>query len=259
MPEGDTVWRTAHHLHAALAGHALTLSDFRVPTFATVDLRGDVVDEAVSRGKHLFIRVGGHSIHTHLKMEGAWHIYRKGSAWRRPVHSARIVLETADRQAVGFSLGVTEVLARHTEDDAFSYLGPDLLGADWHLDEAVRRVTADPSRPTFLALHDQRNLAGFGNEYVNELCFLSGVDPTRPVAEISEIGRMIDRGRTMLRANRNQVARSFTGSTRAGEQHWVFARGGRPCRRCGATILRGELGDVPTQMRNTFWCPHCQT
>ena len=105
MPEGDTVWRTARRLHDALAGRALTRSDFRVPQWATLDLSGVTVDEAVSRGKHLFVRAGDVSLHTHLKMEGAWHVYPPGGRWRRPAHTARVVLENADHQAVGFSLG----------------------------------------------------------------------------------------------------------------------------------------------------------
>jgi len=259
MPEGDTVWRTAQHLHEALAGRELVHTDFRVPQHATLDLSGQTVDEAVSRGKHLLIRVGDHSLHTHLKMEGAWHIYRQGTAWRRPAFSARVVLENADYQAVGFSLGVVEVLARASEASTLGYLGPDLLGDDWNLDEAVRRVTSRPERPVFLALHDQRNLAGFGNEYVNELCFLTGVLPTRRVEDVPDIRRMIERGRRMIQTNSRRVQRSFTGSIRPGQEHWVFAREHTMCRRCGTRLATGHLADDPTRRRNTFWCPHCQT
>lgn len=259
MPEGDTVWRTARHLHDALAGRPLTRSDIRVPQWATLDLSGVTVDDAVSRGKHLFIRAGDVSLHTHLKMEGVWHVYPPNGRWRRPAHTARVVLENADHQAVGFSLGLVEVLDRAAEDDAMAWLGPDLLGPDWSLDEAVRRVSADPERPVFLALHDQRNLAGFGNEYVNEICFLHGLLPTRPVGEVGDIGHVIERGRRLITMNCERVQRTFTDSTRQGAEHWVFTRDRRPCRRCGTTIERGELGDDPIRQRNSFWCPHCQT
>ena len=85
----------------------------------------------VSRGKHLLIRVGDDSVHTHLKMEGAWHVYAPDAQWRRPAHQARIVLGTDDCVAVGFSLGITEILARDDEESAVGHLGPDLLGPDW--------------------------------------------------------------------------------------------------------------------------------
>jgi endonuclease-8 len=258
MPEGDTVWRTARALHAALAGRTLAVSDIRVPQWATTDLTGLTVDDAVSRGKHLFIRAGDFSLHTHLKMEGAWHVYKPGQRWRRPAHTARVVLANADHQAVGFSLGLVELLERSAEDEAMAWLGPDLLGPDWDLDEAIRRVTADPGRPVFLALHDQRNVAGFGNEYVNELCFLHGLLPTRPVGEVDNIVRVITRGQRLITVNRARPVRVFTGNARPGEQHYVFGREWQPCRRCGTAIERGELGDDPVRMRNTFWCPHCQ-
>ena len=259
MPEGDTVWRTAHHLDEALAGRILTRTDFRVPSAAELDLRGIEVDEVVSRGKHLLIRAGDFTIHSHLKMEGAWHVYQPGSPWRRPAFQARVVLDNADHQAVGFSLGIMEVLARDREDDAVGHLGPDVLGSDWDAAEALRRLSIDPAQPIFVALHDQRNLAGFGNEYVNELCFLSGIVPARPVGEIPDLARMVDRGRRMIFANRDRQKRTFTGDTRTGRMHWVFARSGRPCLRCGTTIRSDELGVKLTQLRLTFWCPHCQT
>ena len=259
MPEGDTVWRTAHHLHEVLAGRELTRTDFRVPTFATVDLTGEVVDEVVSHGKHLLIRTPQHSIHSHLKMEGAWHVYRLGSPWRRPGHSARVVLENDEWQTVGYSLGILEVLALDDESSAIGYLGPDLLGPDWDLDRATRNVSADPDRPVFLALLDQRNLAGFGNEYVNELLFLMGLLPTRSVGEVRDVRRVIQRGQRMLDVNKKRVERSFTGSTRTGEDRWVYNRERARCRRCSTRLLNGQLGDRPTAERNIFWCPRCQT
>ena len=84
MPEGDSVFRAAAQLHAALAGKELVSSDFRVPRFATLKLGGWTVDEVVPRGKHLLMRVQGTTprdrltIHSHLKMEGSWQVYPPG-------------------------------------------------------------------------------------------------------------------------------------------------------------------------------------
>jgi len=206
MPEGDTVWRAARRLRGALADQELVLTDFRVPQHATLDLSGHVVDEVLSRGKHLLIRVAGNSIHTHLKMEGVWHVHPIGSRWRRPEHTARVVLRTATHEAVGFSLGIVEVVPTDREHDVVGHLGPDLLGPDWDLDEATQRVLADPERPVFLALLDQRNLAGLGNEYVNELLFVSGLHPERTVADEPDIRRVIAVGHQMLDTNKDRAA-----------------------------------------------------
>lgn len=263
MPEGDTVYRTAVHLATALNGELLLRCDIRVPAFATVDLTGTRVDEVVSRGKHLLIRVGPSTIHSHLKMEGAWHLYRPGSRWRRPAYEARIVLGTGNWTAVGFSLGILTVVPRSAEATVVGHLGPDLLGPDWDAAEALRRLAATPERAVGLALLDQRNLAGIGNVYRNELCFLRGLLPTRPVGEIDDLAALVNLAHRVLQANKDRTERSTTGNLRRGQLDWVYGRAGEPCRRCGTPIRRGTLGnparpDRAAEDRDTYWCPSCQ-
>ena len=254
MPEGDTVWRTAKHLDQALTGRLLTATDFRVPAFATLDLAGRTVVGTVARGKHLLTRIGEeHTLHTHLKMEGSWHLYRPTTPWRRPAHEARVVLRTEEWVAVGFSLGITEVLRRAEEDDAVGHLGPDLLGPDWDEEEALRRLRADPERPVGEALLDQRNLAGIGNMYKAELCFLAGIHPATPVAAVPDLRRLVRRARQVLEANKERVQQATTGDLRRGRTLWVYARGRQPCRRCGTRIEQADLDG-----RVTSWCPRCQ-
>jgi len=251
MPEGDTVFRTAAKLRDALAGKTLTRCDVRVPRFATVDLAGHVVDEVLSRGKHLFIRVADASIHSHLKMDGAWLV--GGQIRRVPVHKIRILLETADSRAAGVDLGVLEVLDRDRDLDAVAHLGPDLLGDDWEPAVARANLTVDPDRPLAEALLDQRVMAGVGNVYANELCFVTGYLPTIPVGEVKDPLRMVQRARDMLWLNRSRVNRTTTGDTRAGRDLWVYGRVGRPCRRCGTPIRSDTSGE-----RIAYWCPSCQ-
>jgi len=257
VPEGDTVWRAARRLDQALSGEVLTATDFRVPAHATVDLSGQTVRETVARGKHLLTRIGDHTLHTHLKMEGSWHLYRPGSRWRRPAHEARVVLHTDPWQGVGFALGVVELIETHAEARVVGHLGPDLLGPDWDEVEALRRLNADPGRSIADALLDQRNLAGIGNLYKNEMCFLSGVHPWRPVGEIDALTRLVRRTRLALETNKDRVEQTFTGDTRRGRRNWVYGRAKQPCRRCGTRIAVGMLGPE-TQERSTYWCPTCQ-
>jgi endonuclease-8 len=258
MPEGDTVYRAAKNLDAVLHGQTLTASDFRVPAFATVDLSGEVVDDVISRGKHLLHHIGGLTLHTHLKMEGSWHIYRRGTRWRRPAHQARVVLETDEWVTVGFDLGVVELVERDPEDSVTAYLGPDLLGPDWDAGRALANLEADPAREVGLALLDQRVLAGVGNVYRAEICFLRGVLPTRPVGEVTNRAKMIDLAHRLIVANKDRVERTTTGILR-GTTDWVYGRAGKPCLRCGTKILRGELGESELELRDTYWCPRCQT
>lgn len=252
MPEGDTVFRTAAKLREALAGKTLTRCEVRVPTFATVDLTGRVVDEVISRGKHLFIRVGDASIHSHLKMDGAWLV--GGQIRRVQAYKIRIILETEDSRAAGIDLGVLEILKRADDIDAVAHLGPDLLGDDWEPGVARANLSADADRPLAEALLDQRVMAGVGNVYANELCFVTGYLPTTPVGGVKDPLRMVQRARDMLWLNRSRVNRTTTGDTRAGRDLWVYGRVGRPCRRCGTQIESDKGGD-----RISFWCPSCQT
>ncbi|CQD07788.1 endonuclease VIII NEI [Mycobacterium lentiflavum] len=250
MPEGDTVWHTAAMLREHLAGQTLTRCDVRVPQFATVDLTGTMVDEVISRGKHLFIRAGRASIHSHLKMDGSW---RVGNRPVRTDHRARIILEANDIRAVGIDLGVLEILDRDRDGEAVAHLGPDLLGPDWDPDLAAANLVASPDRPLAQALLDQRVMAGVGNVYCNELCFVSGHLPTAPVSAIADPRRLVSRARDMLWTNRFRWNRCTTGDTRAGRQLWVYGRAGRSCRRCGTRINVDDTAD-----RVAYWCPSCQ-
>jgi endonuclease-8 len=250
MPEGDTVFHTAAILRQALAGRSLTCCDIRVPRFATVDLCGQVVDDVLSRGKHLFIRIGPASIHSHMKMDGSWRV-TAGRA--RTDHRVRIILEAGDIRAAGIDLGLLEVLDRSRDSDVVAHLGPDLLGDDWDPQIAAANLAAQPDRPLADALLDQQVLAGIGNVYCNELCFVSGHLPTAPVSDVTSPLRLVSRARDMLWANRYRWSRCTTGDTRSGRQLWVYGRAGQSCRRCGTPVSYDRSGE-----RVTYWCPACQ-
>jgi endonuclease-8 len=253
MPEGDVVWQAARRLHQALAGRPLTRSDFRVPRLATVDLTGDVVTETVSRGKHLLTRTrDGLTVHTHLRMDGSWRV-RPAAERIREDHRIRLVLGNQDWQAIGYQLGVVELIRTREESQVTGHLGPDLLGADWDSDEAVRRLSAEPDRPIGEALLDQRNLAGIGNVYKAEVLFLRGVNPWQPAGAVADLPALVKLARRLLEANKERHGHVTTGNLQRGQEHWVYGRRGRACRRCG-TPIRSE----GQQDRVTFWCPSCQ-
>lgn len=261
MPEGDSVYQTARRLNDVLAGAEVTRFELRVPKVATVDLRGRAVHDVVSRGKHLLHRIGEHTLHSHLKMEGEWHVYRLGERWRAPSFKARAVIGAtapggAEWETVGFDLADIAVVPTADEDQLVGYLGPDPLSDSWDPVEAARRLAAD-TRPVHVALQDQRSIAGFGNEYANEILFVRGIPPTRPASE-TDAAAIVDLGARMIRANRDRRDRTFTGDARPGRTTWVYQREGRPCRRCGALIRSGSLGADPTRERFVFWCPVCQ-
>lgn len=259
MPEGDTVWRTAHELNGALAGALLTRSDLRVPKLATKDLTGRRVLDVTPRGKHLLARFeGGLTLHSHLGMDGSWRVHAPRDRWRGgPAHQVRAVLGTAEHTAVGFRLPLLELLLTAEESRAVGHLGPDLLGPDWDPDTALRRLLADPARPLGEALLDQRNLAGIGNVYRSELCFLARVPPETPIGELPAPERLVALAQRLLEANKTRPQRSTTGDRRRGRVLWVYGREHRPCLRCGTAVRSAELGP-PGERRIAYWCPRCQ-
>lgn len=295
MPEGDTVWRTAQRLDAALRGRVLTTAEFRVPTYAEVDLTGQRVVETLSRGKHLLTRLDQVTLHTHLKMEGSWHIYKAGSPWRSPGFQARVVLANDSWQAIGFRLAVVDLVPRDHEHTLVGHLGPDVLGPDWSPADVLRRLQARPDRLIGEALLDQHNLAGVGNLYKCEVCFVLGVHPHTPVVDVDVLPQLLDKVHRMLEMNKNRAQQTTTGNLRRGQQNWVYARSGKPCLRCGTPIreqtvataddvergvtpydprdgaphtagpgtgprCRGAASAVgrPSQARVSYWCPTCQ-
>ncbi|MFF0109130.1 Fpg/Nei family DNA glycosylase [Streptomyces hirsutus] len=259
MPEGDTVRQAAKRLHSALAGTVLTRSDLRVPRFATADLTGRAVLDVTPRGKHLLTRVeGGLTLHSHLRMDGSWRVYANGQRWRGgPAHQIRAILGNADRTAVGYRLPVLELLRTADEDRVVGHLGPDLLGPDWDPSLAMANLLRDPALPLGKALLDQRNLAGIGNVYKSELCFLLGVTPWLPLGELppERAAQLPGLARKLLEYNRDRPVRNTTG--RRDQNLFVYSRAARPCLRCRTAVRRADQGDGSRE-RPTYWCPVCQ-
>jgi endonuclease VIII len=258
MPEGNTVWLTARTLRRALAGDPLTTADLRVADYATADLTRRRVIDVLPRGKHLLMRIeGGVTLHTHLRMDGAWRLYPAGRTVGDARDDVRVVLATSSTTAVGYRLHDVVLLPTADENSLVGHLGPDLLGPNWNAAEAARRLAAQARRPIGEALLDQRNLAGAGNVYKAESCFLRGISPWTPVAEVPDLGALVAVIHRLLSANRERYRHVTTGDPRPGHQLWVFDRAGRPCRRCGAAVQAAWQGDPPYR-RLSYWCRSCQ-
>jgi formamidopyrimidine-DNA glycosylase len=257
VPEGDTVHLAARRLDRALADQVLTRTDFRVPRYATANLSGRRVCSVTARGKHLLLRVeGGTTLHTHFAMDGSWRIYRRGRRWGSPSYQARVVLETSALVAVGFLLAAVDLIPTSQEGRLVGHLGPDLLGPDWDAEQALARFVADPDRPVAETLLDQRVMAGIGNVFACEICFLRGVHPERPVGRVAEPAGLVSLAKRLLEANRGLGRQVTTGDLRPGRARWVYGRGGEPCRRCGTSVAR--RAPATAAERVTYWCPACQ-
>jgi endonuclease-8 len=274
VPEGDTIFRAARTLHRALAGKRVVRFETALAQLARVDddapIAGRTVTGVRSVGKHLLVELSGDLVlRTHMRMAGSWHVYRLGERWQRPRASMRVVLETADFQAVAFDVPVAEFrTARElVRDRALASLGPDVLDAGFDEQEALRRLRARATLAIGDALLDQRALAGIGNVFKNEVCFVERVHPFTPVSALDDVTllALVRTARRFLGMNVLESSGAgmvtYTGlrrTTRRGDPSarlWVYGRAGEACRECGEPIVIERRGP---QARSTYFCPRCQ-
>jgi endonuclease-8 len=217
---------------------------------------------------------GDLTIHSHLRMTGTWGVYAPGTG-PRPTRSPRrawLVLERAGYRVVQFNGPVLELLteSRRRFDQRFAALGPDILAPEFDVARFLARLRADDyTRGIGEALLDQRNVAGIGNLWKSESCWDAGVDPWRPVREVSDAEAI-----AIIEAARPRMLESAATGDQSSDLR-VFRRHGQPCRRCGTPIVAraGGFGRSPSGRatgglaphhpagdynRTTFWCPGCQ-
>jgi len=274
MPEGDTIFRAARSMHRVLAGHLVTRFETAYAHLDRVNVDtpivGRTIEQIKSAGKHHLIVFSGDLIlRTHMRMNGSWHLYRHGERWWRGPQAMRVRIDTADWVAVAFNVPVAEFVTPKelSTTDPVAKLGPDLLGATFDRDEAVRRLIASGHQAIALSLLDQRLVAGIGNVYKSEVLFLSGVNPFTPASAVPRdtLERMMDLARGLLKDNvlegtsgQIQTFRNLRQTNRSmdpDQNLWVYGRSGKPCRRCGAPIEMKKMG---IEARSTYWCARCQ-
>jgi endonuclease VIII len=270
VPEGDTIHSAARRIRAALVGSEIEAVETPHPRHGLdrwpERLGGRGVRAVDARGKHLFIRFEGDlTLHSHLRMRGLWAVYRRGERWRRSSRRAWLVLRTQDHEVVQFDGPVLELMtdSRTRFDRRITGLGPDVLADDFDERRFLTRLRADDqTRGAGDALLDQRTLAGIGNVWKSEGCFIAGINPWRPLADVSdeEMLAIVRALRPLMRLSADRGGRIVSvepeRAPRRGQGRlWVFDRAGLPCRRCGTGIrARGQGEDN----RTTYWCPSCQ-
>lgn len=248
MPEGDTIFRTAENLRAALQGKRVASARPR----GLERLAGATITDVRPVGKHLLIRFdNGLALHTHMRMRGVWHVYRRGERWRRPEWQLKVLLETDDVVAACFAAPVVDLV--RDESAKVGHLGPDILGEMFDLREVVERARKLSEEPIGEVLLDQRVAAGIGNVYRCEALWERKINPWTPTSRLgdAELAALFEVARKAMQSNLGGPARRFPGYGRGA----VHGRGGRPCPRCGTPIRVRALGE---HARLAYWCPACQ-
>jgi endonuclease VIII len=245
LPEGDTIWRTAAALRRRVGGKVV--SEARPPSIAR--LKGRRLESVEPKGKHLVMQFeGGLALHSHMRMTGAWHLYRVGERWRQPERRATAVLSFDDIVAVCFAAPVMELVRDARQPVA--YLGPDILVDPFDLEEVIRRARRSEAPTLGELLLEQRVCAGIGNIYKCESLWGLRLDPWMRPAELDD-----ERLRQLYLTARDLMRRNLV-TPIARQRHAVHARGGRPCPRCGTPIRIRPQG---RQARLSYFCPRCQS
>jgi endonuclease-8 len=275
MPEGDTIFRSARALGRALGGKVITGFRSTYPLLTRyhddTPLTGQMVEQVESKGKWLMMHFsGGATLATHMLMSGSWHIYRPSEEWQKPPRMARIVIENREYHAIGFNVPVAEMHSAQSlaRDPRFPRNTNDLLSAEFDAEAALQRVLKYPDEEIGDVLLHQRVLAGVGNVFKSEACFVAGIHPFARVGMLrrEQVQRAIAVARRQLGANVMEdsgntivtwrgAGRRTTHRSDPTESLWVYGRNGEPCRKCGERIRRRLQG---FDARVTFWCPECQ-
>jgi endonuclease-8 len=279
MPEGDTIFRAAATLERALKGKTVTRFETGYAQLARHDdqspIAGRTIEAGRGPGKHLLMRFsGGLTLRTHMRMNGSWHIYRPGERWQRPRSDLRVLVETGDFVAVGFSIPVAEFLDDRAlaRSPALQRLGPDLLGATFESRRGGWPGCAPGDQPMSEVLLDQSIAAGAGNVFRSEVLFLSGIDPRAMASTVDDrtLQAMFALARKLLKEQHTASRRDgrrrrhrhlhrpapHHRPRRPGERNWVYSRRGKPCRKCGTPIEYRKTG---SGARGLYWCPRVQS
>jgi len=273
LPETETI---ARDLHAMLAqSRILSASVDRADVLRSVTasafaarLAGMRIERAWRRAKLILLDLSsGDTIVVQPRFTGAM-LVETAPADISPRDRAYITLTLTldDGRLVHYRdirrLGTVALLDAPALATALAALGPEPLdpaltaerfsGSLRNSRQAIKKV-----------LMDQRVLAGVGNIYANEACWLAGLDPSRPAVSLSatESSSLLDALRGVLTASIAVRGTSFRDyvDARGGRGGFVpflqvYGRGGAPCTRCGATLVDTSAIDG----RTTVFCWHCQ-
>lgn len=262
MPEGHTIHRLAKDLNKTLGDGPIVATSPQGRFAEEAELiNGRNLTKAEAWGKHLFVDFDGAPLlHIHLGLIGKLR--------PKPVDApekGEIRLRMTSNDAT-WDLTGPMVCALIDDDDATAItnkLGPDPLRKKADSAEFIARMSRK-KLPLSAALLDQKVIAGIGNVYRSEFCYLVGIDPTTPANTLTEeqsqelwdlaadqlklgvrLNRIVTRNPEEVGVTAGKIPRS--------ERLYVYKREGQPCHRCGTEIRLSEIGK-----RKAWHCPTCQ-
>lgn len=262
MPEGHTIHRLARDLNSTLKPGPITATSPQGPFSAEAkQINGRELVSAEAWGKQLFIDFeGAPLLQIHLGLIGKLRPKPLGSPEKGAI---RLRLEGPETL---WDLTGPMTCALIDEDDrdaVVAKLGPDPLRPNADADDFAKRISRRRI-PIAAALLDQKVMAGIGNVYRSEFCYLAGIHPETPansltddqIADLWEMavsqleqGVKLNRIVTRVPEEVGTTAQEMPDD----ERLYVYKREGLPCHRC-----RNEIRLIEVAKRKSWYCPGCQ-
>lgn len=277
MPELPEVETLRRELNRALRGQQFKRADIlwlkTVAPHSTEKfnklLRNKTITAVARRAKVLIfqLRPGDLNLLVHLKMTGQL-VYKNivGGHPVDPTKHTRAIFYLADRSQLLFNdlrkFGWLKLVTNTELAQTTDQVGVEPLSREFTLEKFVSLLQRYPRRPLKAFLLDQTLIAGLGNIYVDESCFLARILPMRPVgsltsAESKKLHQAIIEILKLAISKKGTSARNYIRSTgeRGGFVPYlnVYGRGAEKCKRCGHPISKIKFAG-----RGTHFCSHCQ-
>jgi formamidopyrimidine-DNA glycosylase len=224
---------------------------------------GKIIESVESKGKWIFIRLSGNYVLLFNPGMGADVIQFKAGGKLPEKYRLKFVLDDKS----GFTIHVWWFCYLHlmradklSEHKLVGKLGVNPVDKEFTLDHFKRLLSGKRGNiKTFML--DQKNIAGIGNVYIQDMLFLSKIHPQRAISSLTdkEIDALYKSMRLVLdesiRLGGLKYEKDFYGKNgRYGpEQFRIAYKPGKPCPVCQTTIQKIKTGST-----STFICPKCQ-
>jgi formamidopyrimidine-DNA glycosylase len=262
VPELPEIQGLAERIHARLAGaffvraEPLSFSALKTVTPSPEDLGGKRLDAVGRRGKFLVFEIERYRLAVHLSQGGRID-FAAGSVNSRPKGGvvrmrfdrdpALLVKEFGTERKAGWW-----VLAAGDEGP-MAKLGPEPFSEEFR----QILVTGTDTRRLHAMLRDQRQVAGIGRGYSDDILHRAKLSPYRSLASLSpeERERLLEAIHRVLTEGLEVERRRPDGLPPKVGDHWtVHGRYGTPCPVCGSDLRR-----VSYESHEVTYCPRCQT
>ncbi len=210
-------------------------------------------------GKYLIFKLEEDAFVSHLRMEGKYHIVDRDVPVDKHTH---VVFHLKDYQDLRYidtrKFGRMQLvdLEHYKNQLPISKLGKEPFFID---ENDLYQSLHKSSLPIKTALLDQSMIAGIGNIYANEICFLMQLDPRTKASRLSK-QRVIELKQVSIDVLEEAIKQGGTTihSFDSNGIHGLFqvelnVHTKKICHQCGS-----EIKKIMVNQRGTYYCPQCQ-